>query len=186
MRYSRAYKHLTFWAAMVAALLLASQVALADGPEALLRQTNEYPHARTVDFSEEAVIDYEVGLGAIQKTGGAWGFKRSERFSGSLTSYTWQIVDGFTSLEVLEELVSAIEAMDTSDLLFDCEGRSCGPSVQWANRVFRQRVLYGRENLQRYRVYSVENDGRYLVMIYGSARTADRQYLHTALLKVDQ
>jgi hypothetical protein len=186
MRGSRGYSQFQLRAVVGAALLLVSAAALAVSPEALLQQTNEYPHARTIDFGQKAVIDYEVGLGAIQKTGGAWRFKHSERFSGYLTSYTWQIVDGFTSLEVLDELVTAIEAMDASELLFDCEARSCGPSVQWANRVFHQRVLYGTEKLQRYRVYSVEDDGRYLVIIYASARTADRQYLHAALLKVEQ
>ena len=186
MRDRRAYKQLMLLAAGVAALLLASVAAQAQNPEALLQQTDEFPHARTVDFSQQAVIDYEVGLGAIQKIGGAWRFKQSERFSGELTSYTWQLVDGFTSLEVLDDLVTAIEAMKTSQLLFDCESRSCGPSVQWANRVFHQRVLYGTEKMQRYRVYSVEDGGRYLVIVYSSARTADRQYLHAALLKVEQ
>ena len=186
MRDRRASKQSILAAAGVAALLLVSAAARAQSPEALLQQTDEYPHARTVDFSQQAVIDYEVGLGAIQKFSGAWRFKESKRFSGELTSYTWQIVDGFTSLEVLDELVSAIEAMETSELLFDCEARSCGPSVQWANRVFHQRVLYGTEKMQRYRVYRVEDEGHYLVMVYSSARTADRQYLHASLLKVEQ
>ena len=186
MRVSRSYNALMRWAALGAALLLASGTVLAAGPQALLQQTNEYPHARTINLVEAEVLDHEVGLGAIRKLGGAWQFKESERFSGHLTSYTWQILDGFTSIEVMNELVTAIEGMANSELLFACEGRSCGPGVQWANRVFHQPLLYGRENLQRYRVYRVQGDVQYLLTIYSGARTADRQYLHADLLKVAQ
>ena len=56
----------------------------------LLQQLNEYPHARQLDLEQEEVLDYEVGLGAIQKIGGAWRFKDSERFNGKLSAYTWQ------------------------------------------------------------------------------------------------
>jgi hypothetical protein len=57
--------------------------------------------------------------------------------------------------------------------------------VQWANRVFRQRVLYGREDLQRYRVYALEEAGaQYRLVVYSAARTADRQYLHVDLLLI--
>ncbi len=72
--------------------------------------------------------------------------------------------------------------MDEAELLFSCEGRSCGQGVQWANRVFHQPVLYGREELQQYRVYSVGKEARSILVIYAAARTADRQYLHAEVL----
>ena len=150
----------------------------------LLQQLNEYPHARQLDLEQEEVLDYEVGLGAIQKIGGAWRFKDSERFNGKLSAYTWQIVDGFTSIEVMDELVTAAEQLEGAQLLFACEGRACGRGVQWANRVFRQPLLYGREGLQRYRVYSLGSDPRSLLIIFAASRTADRQYLHAELLEV--
>ena len=151
----------------------------------LLQQLNGFPHAQPVAFSEAQVRDYEVGLGAIRKVGGAWTFKSSKRFDGLLTSYTWQIVDGFTSLEVLDELEATIRERSRGELLFGCDGRACGPGVQWANRVFHQRVLYGQEELQRYRVYAVGDDPFDLLLVYSGARTADRQYLHAELLAVD-
>jgi len=61
--------------------------------------------------------------------------------------------------------------------------RACGQGVQWANRVFHQPVLYGREELQRYRVYAIGADPLNLLVIYASARTADRQYLHAETLR---
>ena len=71
-------------------------------------------------------------------------------------------------------------------LLFACEGRACGHANQWANRVFGQRLLYGKSDEQRYRVIAVEDAaGSARVLLYSSARTADRQYLHADYLLLD-
>ena len=171
----------TSWLALA---LFGGPAVMAETPQGLLQQLDEYPHAKQVATFEKEVIDHEVGLGAMQKVRGAWRFKESERQSGHLSSYTWQIVDGFTSMEVMQELVATLSEQEGNSLLFACEGRACGQGVQWANRVFHQRVLYGREDLQRYRVYALDSDARYRLAIYSAARTADRQYLHVELLRI--
>ena len=173
------------WAPGVFLLLICTTV-LADGPEALLQQLNDYPHAKQVATSDAEVIDHEIGLGSIKKVRGVWRFKDSERYTGTLWRYTWQIVDGFTSQEVMEELLATLAAREGTTLLFACDGRACGQGVQWANRVFHQRVLYGREDLQRYRVYSLQGAAEYRLAVYSAARTADRQYLHVDLLRIDR
>jgi hypothetical protein len=173
-----------FAAAIIAMLALGGQAAEAE-PEALLTQLDEYPHAVQVAASDSTVADYEVPLGALKKVRGVWGFKDSQRHSGRLVRYTWQIVDGFSSREIMEELQGQVAANAESVLLFECDGRACGQAAQWANRVFRQRVLYGREDLQHYRIYSLGAQADYRLMIYSSARTADRQYLHVDLLRLE-
>ena len=79
-------------------------IAAQDSPVLLLQQLDEFPHAKQVSYSREQVLDYELGLGAMQKVRGVWQLKDSERLSGTLTRYTWQIIDGFSSLEVMQEL----------------------------------------------------------------------------------
>jgi hypothetical protein len=151
--------------------------------QGLMEQLNSYPHANAIASSTSDVRDHEVGLGPIEKVGGQWNFKVGERSTGTLQRGTWQITDGFTSLEVLEALTVTLEADSEYELLFSCDGRSCGQGVQWANRVFKQRILYGREEMQRYRVYSLGSTAQYRVMLYSAARTADRQYLHMEVLE---
>ncbi|MEP4484692.1 MAG: DUF4892 domain-containing protein [Halioglobus sp.] len=162
---------------------MASELAAVEG---VLLQLDAYPHAVAIEGSQEQTIDHEVGLGALRKVAGSWRFKTSERVSGLLQRTTWQIVDGFTSSEVLSELENSVAELPDQVLLFSCEGRACGPGSQWASRVFGQRILYGRDEQQRYRVYRItEGQDEYRLLIYASARTSDRQYLHTDLLKMD-
>ena len=186
MMSSRTSTIFSAWGAGICLVLLHCTAAAGATPEALLQQLNESAHAQQITFSEQEVREHEIGLGAIQKVQGAWRFKKSERRSGLLLSYTWQIVNGFTSVEVMEELLASLEQGEGDSPLFACDGRACGQSVQWANRVFHQRVLYGREDLQHYRVYDLQADARYRLVIYSASRTADRQYLHLELLRITE
>ena len=172
----------------VAALLFCLPVlpVFASDPVALLQKIDQYPHTKQVDRSEKAVIDHEVGLGALQKLRGAWRFDDSERLSGELFRYTWQIVDGFSSEEVMQQLVRHVEQLEDASLLYECSGRGCGNGSEWANRVFRQRILYGRSDAQRYRVYSLGENQEYRLLIYAALRTSDRQYLHAEALSITE
>ncbi|MEM9256149.1 MAG: DUF4892 domain-containing protein [Pseudomonadota bacterium] len=161
---------------------IANLQTLALGYLSLIRN---YPHTELVNESSGLVQDHEVGLGAIKKVRGTWRFRDSERLTGTLSRYTWQVVDGFSASEVMDELLDAMSPEIQLTALFECDGRSCGRSVQWANRVFNNRVLYGREDLQRYRVFSLGAGGKDRLMLYSAARTADRQYLHAELLVTD-
>ena len=158
----------------------------ADAPDiaTLLQQVDDYPHTKQVEFSEREVIAHEVGLGAIQKIRGEWQFKHSERLTGTLLSYTWLIGNGFSSAEVMAQLLDSVAKVEGGSELFACDGRACGRAVQWANQVFNERILYGREDLQQYRVYAWQGAGEARLLTYSAERSADRQYLHVEWLLV--
>lgn len=170
----------------IVAVLFTSGPARADSSDiaVLMQQMDEYPHTQQVEFSETDVIDHEVGLGAIRKIRGEWHFKDSERLSGTLLRYTWLIGNGLSSAGVMAQLLESVVDIEGASELFACEGRGCGRAVQWANRVFNERVLYGREDLQRYRVYALPGEPEARLLTYSAERTADRQYLHVEWLLI--
>ena len=66
-------------AGWVASLFFSAGVtAQSSDVPALLQEVDAYTHTQQVEFSEREVIDYEVGLGAIQKIRGEWHFKDSD------------------------------------------------------------------------------------------------------------
>ncbi len=184
MKFGSPYR-LVLMLALLAPLCLGVPVA-ADTPPVLLllQQVDGYPHTKQIAFAEREVVDHEVGLGAIQKVRGEWHFKHSERLSGTLTSYTWLVGNGFSAAEVMARMLDAVASLEGASELFSCDGRACGRAVQWANRVFGERVLFGREDLQQYRVYSLQGSSSGRLLAYSAERTADRQYLHVEWLHV--
>ena len=163
---------------------LFSQAPQAEEPLQLFEWLERSPFAERVDQTDKQVRAHVIGLGRINKVRGSWGPEAQERVTGRLVSSTWQIRDGASSTVIYEEVVEGIEERSDARLLFACSARSCGPSVQWANRVFGQRILYGTESSQRYSVYALgeEEASTHRVLVYASARSNDRQYLHTEIV----
>jgi hypothetical protein len=153
----------------------------------LINDLASLAYVESVDSSTLQVRNHEVGLGALQKVRGSWRLDRSERISGELERHTWRVLEGYAADELLLRVVDRLAGDESAKLLFSCDARACGQSVQWANRMFGQRVLYGTESSQRYRVYALEDaqdaEGQARrLLLYSSARSTDRQYLHLEVL----
>ncbi|MDP5069773.1 MAG: DUF4892 domain-containing protein [Congregibacter sp.] len=175
---------------LVFPVLLSARLVSAEAlpPAAYLAELDAYAHLEGIDTqSAKPVRDYLVPLGAIEKIRGVWSPRDSERLSGVVDSHTWRVLDGYTALEMIDGLDARLALNEAATSSFSCDARACGSSVQWANRIFGQRLLYGTEASQRYRVYNIElGDDSYRLLLYGSARSSDRQYLHAETLKIDR
>ena len=132
---------------------------------------------------EKETYDYQIGLSALQKIRGSWQFKKSVRLSGLVLSETWQVEGGYDSQEISEMIAVWIRDKLGSTILFECRGRSCGSSSQWASRIFERRLLYGRDDTQRYAVYQISDLTDFWLIVYSSARSNNRQYVQTVLIR---
>jgi hypothetical protein len=63
-------------------------------------------------------------------------------------------------------------------ILFECDGRGCGPSNYWSNQVFERPRLYGPLEYQHYMLARVEGEAADYVMLYFSQRGTGSRYLH--------
>ena len=133
--------------------------------------------------NEAKIYDYQIGLSALQKIRGSWQFKNSIRYSGLIRSHTWQVAGGYDSREAFEMLAEWLLNKSGSKVLFQCKGRSCGSSSQWASRVFERRLLYGRDDTQRYAAYQISESAGVWLVVYSSARSTNRQYIQTVLIR---
>ncbi|WP_417514913.1 DUF4892 domain-containing protein [Marinobacter sp.] len=72
-------------------------------------------------------------------------------------------------------------------ILFECSGIRCGRSNVWANQIFSQAVLYGRDATQDYMVAGqvAEDGSRWLTSVYTVTRGNLREYVWIEHLKVD-
>ncbi|GAA0839623.1 hypothetical protein GCM10009113_03330 [Marinobacter szutsaonensis] len=76
----------------------------------------------------------------------------------------------------------------SASLLFECSGVSCGRSVIWANRIFGQAILNGRDSDQDYLVAgSLDEDGtRWLTLVYTVTRGNLREYVWVEHLRLGE
>jgi len=65
------------------------------------------------------------------------------------------------------------------EMLYQCEERACGSSNYWANNIFHNNKLYGRDSEQYYLAGKlVVEDKRYFVSIYAVTNGRKQQYLY--------
>ena len=74
-----------------------------------------------------------------------------------------------------------------AQVLFDCSGVGCGRSNAWANQVFGQRWLLGRDENQDYLVAGTitEDGARWLTLVYTVTRGNLRKYVWVEHLRVE-
>lgn len=75
-----------------------------------------------------------------------------------------------------------------AQVLFECRGRGCGRSNVWANQIFDQSTLYGRDADQDYLVAAVtgESGTTWLTLVYTVTRGTQREYAWIEHLEVGE
>ena len=139
------------------------------------------PNGITIDQSAEldkqtaqTVRNYRFPLGAVVKINRDVRIDKEQQLSGQLTRTTWEMPKSFDPNELLERLRDQVISQ-RGEILFECEGRDCGTSNIWANDLFNNADLYGRDDYQRY--FAAELDDQYLAA-YAVRRGNRRVYLH--------
>jgi hypothetical protein len=139
------------------------------------------PNGITIDQSAEidkqtaqTVRNYRFPLGAVVKINLDVRIDKERQLSGQLTRTTWEMPKSFDPNELLERFRDQV-IFQKGDILFECEGRDCGTSNIWANDLFNNADLYGRDDYQRY--FAAKLDDQYLAA-YAVRRGNRRVYLH--------
>lgn len=94
------------------------------------------------------------------------------------TGQLFRISDGANREEARDHYMRQLQARG-AQILFECSGRGCGRSNVWANQVFGQSTLYGRDSNQDYMVAgSVDENGMpSLTVVYTVTRGNQREYV---------
>lgn len=140
---------------------------------------SRFPGAFIVQYKEQSITDYRLALGVLEKINGVLAAEDERRIAADLTRITYRIPDSHTPDEVL----SFYQGQLRGKVLFQCSGRACGSSNQWANQVFRYSRLYGVDKTQRYSVW--QQDDKYVVL-YTVQRGNKRVYLRLDILQTEQ
>ncbi len=162
------------------AFLLAG--AAVASPSAVQEMLPRYPRADLAAFSDsKEVSQHEVILGVLKNNAGDVRAEASIFVTGRRIASTWYIPD-----EERTDVVAAFyreRLAKLGEVLFDCQGRDCGPSNHWANQIFGRAILFGPEQYQHYFLTRISDaDATYFVGTYVSLRATRKLYVHTDVI----
>jgi len=145
-----------------------------------------YPLSKIEYYSPKTnVRDLYVGLGRLRRISGQTMPEYSTRLSGALTRITFRGPDGHSSKELYEHFKWQLKPY-LQELVYECEGRDCGSSNDWANVMLNIAELYGPDQYQYYQVAKLNINGQHVVaIVYAIRRGNKRIYLQLDMLEVD-
>ncbi len=137
-------------------------------------------------YNNENKQSHWLILGAIERIKGAVKPESELRVSAKVRSWLWQIPVGLDSEGAFSQMKAQVEANTTT--LFECRGRSCGLSNDFANQVFQQSILFGRDSNQHYWIGLEKSasgaQANTLWLVYSIQRSNKRVYVYMERIKV--
>jgi len=131
----------------------------------------QYPGSKIVNIATTTDTDFIFPTGPLRKErSGLIRPKSYERIHGELTAETLALGKNHLTNDVFAFYLTQLKGMNF-DLLFSCEGRDCGSSAEWANRIFNVSKLYGPDRNQFYAAAKKNGvNGESFVAVYVTMR----------------
>ena len=125
--------------------------------------------SEVVEVSQAGPVErHKIFLSRLKKISNSLSRDEYQMVQGVLRGQTYKADDDATLEEVMASLDRAVD--EGYERLFECVGRGCGSSNEWANAVFGQPKLYGPESTQFYWVGKAVQSQTYW-LVYGSKRS---------------
>ena len=159
-------------------LLLAPQTAWS---EMIL---TPFPLSKIVDEYRGEIPEYRFVTGKVSSIGARVRTEHEYIIAGQQIKKTYEIPRVHTTREVMQHYQAQLQNL-AAEKLFYCEGRDCGRSNDWANEIFRERILFGPDRFQHYLASTFTKDGRhYASVVYTIRRGNQRVYAHVEQIEL--
>ena len=155
-------------------------VSLAAQAEVTLSVTE---NSLLIEQTELSAPYYTLPTSSMRKVNGVIGAEYNLSLSGQLSSYTWEMMPGISAKIAYDKALEELKTVN-AQVLYQCHGRSCGSSNQWANQVFHQSRLYGLDSQQSYAALKQDTlKGVNYYALYSTERGNRKVYLHLEMIQ---
>lgn len=137
------------------------------------------PRAELLDEEKIPNFEYRLVLSELKRIE-AVTVGENERFvSGDLVRQLWQLS---SSHELKDVIAHYQQELKDAQVLYQCSGLDCGSSNFWANKIFMNAKLYGRDAKQDYAVLfkpaKKKNGKNTVYVIYAVQRSKQKTYFN--------
>lgn len=143
-----------------------------------------YPHLSESEETELSAKDYFFALSAARKVNNSLRVEKELRDDVRGWVELSEVKRGHDTAAVFRHYYAQTKAQG-GEILYECEGRGCGQSSVWANDVFGQATLYGKDRNQFYfAAHFRASDGLWMHTVYVVERGNGRLYVYQQYLKL--
>jgi hypothetical protein len=136
-----------------------------------------------IQKTQRSALYYTFPISAMRKVNGVIGAEYNLFLSGNLTGTTWQMLPGLSAKTAYDSALKELKAKN-AQVIYQCHGRACGSSNQWANQVFSQSRLYGLDTQQSYAALKQDTlNGPHYYALYSTERGNKKVYLHLEMIQ---
>lgn len=171
----------TLWLLVLGGLFTAN-FSLADSAAEDLNRRLTYPFGIIQSKQAVSAPDYRLVVSQVKWVNNALRIDKFVMVGVSGSATLQGISEGHSSKQVFEQLNDQLEGAG-AQVVFSCVARDCGESNIWANKIFNESRLYGKDREQFYSVYALKLGGApHAVVLYTIQRGNGRVYAYTELL----
>jgi hypothetical protein len=144
---------------------LSSQVVLADEP---------FPRATSVQSDAFDNTEYRLVLSGLKRREAVTSGKVERLLNGDVKRELWQLSSNHKLSQVMDHYLNQWGG----EVLYQCDGLDCGSSNFWANKIFNNAKLYGRDTKQSYAVVMDSQQNNKIHVLYAIQRSKQMIYFN--------
>ncbi len=135
----------------------------------------DFPRAELVEETQVKNSEYRLVLSELKRKQATTSGEVERLISGDMTRQFWQLSVNHEVEQVLEHYLTQWK---DAQVMYRCSGLDCGSSNFWANKIFENAKLYGRDANQAYLVAMIPGSPNRIFVLYAVQRSKQKLYFN--------
>lgn len=135
----------------------------------------DFPRAELVEETQVKNSEYRLVLSELKRKQATTSGEVERLISGDMTRQFWQLSVNHEVEQVLEHYLTQWK---DAQVMYRCSGLDCGSSNFWANKIFENAKLYGRDANQAYLVAMIPGSPNRIYVLYAVQRSKQKLYFN--------
>lgn len=136
---------------------------------------DDFPRAELVESRATVDTEYRLIISGLKRREAVTSGKVERLLNANLKRELWQLSSNHDVQQVMNHY---LEQWAGGEVLYRCDGLSCGSSNFWANKIFNDSKLYGRDANQAYAVVIDAKEKNKIHVIYVMQRSKQTIYFN--------
>lgn len=140
-----------------------------------LSTTTGFPRAELIEETQLNNTEYRLVISGLKRKRAATSGEIERLITGDVNRQFWQISTNHSVDQVMDYFLA--EWQDEK-ILYRCKGLDCGSSNFWANEIFDNAKLYGRDKNQAYIATMIPGSPNKVYVLYAVQRSKQKLYFN--------